>query len=373
MLLKNIVIKNFRNIKDINIIPSDSINVIYGDNAQGKTNLIEAIWLLSGNQSFRGNKLNEMITINEKFSVIEGFFEDRIRENKIKIILSDKKKAYLNGVEAASFNELNGNFYSVVFSPAHLSLIKDGPKIRRKFIDTALCQINYRYKNYLMTYERLCEQRNALLKNSSSYYNLKENMCIWNLQLAKAGAVVSIYRNDYVNRLKAESDMYYKGISSEKEKMNVVYKSTVFEDMDSIKEYNDEIINLYCQRLESCFEEDLRQGFTSIGPHRDDIFINVDDISVKAYGSQGQQRSCIIALKLAEAKLLKDIVKENPVMLLDDVLSELDLKRQDYILNNLSDMQVFITCCDINNTELLKKGKVFHIENGGLMEEKEYL
>lgn len=366
MKLCKIKINNFRNIDFIELNPAENINIIYGDNAQGKTNLIEAIWIFTGNQSFRGNKTSELIKIGEEFSRLEIEFESAKRKEKAEMVISKKKKATLNGVEQKSASKLKGSFYSVVFSPDHLSLIKEGPKERRDFLDIAISHINPKYENYLSIYNRLLEQRNSLLKNSFKYGDLKENMSVWDSQLAKAGTIISIYRKDYINRLSEKAAALYDGISHQKEKLTMKYASTVFESLEAIKLYGDDELEKYQAKLSESFENDLRQGFTTVGIHRDDIEFEIEGKSAKIYGSQGQQRSAVIVLKLSEAAILHDTVDEMPVMLLDDIMSELDSERQHYILNNLKQAQVFITCCDKTSLKLLDDGRVFEIENGGL-------
>ncbi len=368
MKLEKIELLNYRNIKKMEIIPCEGINVFYGDNAQGKTNLIEAIWLFTGNNSFRGAKANELIMFEQDASSLSIEFSDKQRTQKAKMILSTKKKITLNNVELKSMTELNGNFYAVVFSPAHLSFIKDGPKNRRRFIDIAVSQIKPQYDSYMQRYEKLIDQRNALLRNASSYKNLETDIEVWDSQLAKIGTILSIYRNDYVNKLEVLAKKIYEGLSSKREGFSIGYVSTVFEDIKDVNSYDDNRVLEYETNLKANFNADVRQGFTSIGIHRDDLEVFIDGKSVKTYGSQGQQRSAVIALKLAEAMLLKKITGENPIMLLDDVMSELDVSRQDYILNHVRGMQVFITCCDVSNTLKLNNGCIFKINDGTLQE-----
>lgn len=375
MNLTSLTLNSYRNINQISISPSDFINVIYGDNAQGKTNIIEAIWLFTGNASFRGARYQEMISFNKKKAGIEIRFKDEKREKKASIVLLNEgsltKRIRLNNVEVKRFSELTGNFFAVVFSPTHLSLVTDGPKNRRNFLDAAISQIKPQYKEYLSTYEKLLSQRNSLLK--SNFSNLEQQLDIWNIQIAKAGTIISIYRNDYIKKLTEICKKYYKGLSSQKEEFDIKYISTIYDNIDEITSYNDAAIDIYYQKLKQNFEVDIKNGFTTSGIQRDDIELLVNKLEVKTYGSQGQQRSSVITLKLGEANLLKKVTGENPVMLLDDVMSELDEKRQDYILNHVADMQVFITCCDKENIKKLKKGKVFKIEDGSVIEKEEIL
>lgn len=374
MKITNLFLKNYRNISSLELEPCPSINVIYGDNAQGKTNLMEAIWLFSGNNSFRGAKQNELIQFEHQNSLISLQFEDARRLQKAEIELfsiNAKKKIKLNNVEMKGFSELNGNFLCVVFSPTHLSLVKDGPKNRRRFLDIAISQIKPQYKNYLASYEKLVEQRNALVKTAFKNTNLQSEIDVWDIQLAKIGTIITIYRNDYLKKLVLIAKKLYKGISSQKEELSLNYNSTIFENSDNVTIYDENNVDTYYQKLKSSFETDTKQGFTTCGIHRDDLEIYIDGRSIKTYGSQGQQRSSVITLKLSEARLLFKIKNENPIILLDDVMSELDESRQDFILNHVRDMQVFITCCDISSTMKLSKGRIFKISNGQIVSAKE--
>lgn len=346
--------------------PCDGINVIYGDNAQGKTNLIEAIWLFTGNQSFRGSKTGELVRFGEEAARLRMEFSDRERSQTAELAIGDRRKILLNRMELKTLGDLNGNFFAVVFSPSHLSFIKDGPKNRRKFIDIAISQLKPQYKNYLNLYEKLVEQRNALLKNAYRYADLEQNIDVWDLQLAKAGTIISIYRNDYVKKLHAIAESVYEGLSAQRERFSIRYESTIFNQIEEVTVYDDAHVQAYYEKLKESYSSDLKQGFTTLGIHRDDLEVLIDGHSVRTYGSQGQQRSSVITLKLSEANLLRKVTGENPIMLLDDVMSELDVSRQDYILNHLKGMQVFITCCDVSNTLKLETGSIFQIQNGAL-------
>lgn len=369
MKLNHLEIRSFRNISSLELSPCGGVNVIYGDNAQGKTNLVEGIWLFTGNSSFRGAKPSEMIQFQKEEAALSLSFSDRQREQTAEIVLSGRRKVLLNHVEEKSLSALKGVFYAVVFSPSHLSFVKEGPKNRRRFLDIAISEIRPQYEEYLQLYERLLEQRNALLRNASQYRNLEQNMEIWDLQLAKAGTILSIYRNDYVKKLQKLAAEIYRDLSRRAERFEIRYESTVFEDIAGVQSYEEEHVERYLSRLRDSFAIDVRQGFTSAGVHRDDLDIRIDGKPARIYGSQGQQRSVVITLKLAEALLLKKAVGENPVMLLDDVMSELDVSRQSYILNHLTDMQVFITCCDVSNTLKLENGMIFRMEQGVLSDQ----
>lgn len=368
MKLSQLALTDYRNINSLLIAPDETVNIICGENAQGKTNLIEAVWLLTGNPSFRGAKASELLRFGSECAKIEAAFVDRQREQKLFVRLGAKREIRLNGVPLKSTNELVGTFYAVVFSPAHLSFVKDGPSNRRRFLDTAISQIKPQYKAYLVRYEKLMEQRNALLKNAAMYRDLAENIAVWDEQIAAIGTILTIYRCDYIERVRRAASKIYEGLSGGREKLTVSYASTVFENPFVLKTYDKAWVSQYRQKLSEQFESDCRQGFTETGPHRDDLVLELDGKSARSFGSQGQQRSCVIALKLAEAQVLTAACGESPVMLLDDVMSELDHTRQQYILNSLNGMQVFITCCEPSQLNGLKQGKVFDMKNGCAVE-----
>lgn len=370
MIIEKLSLKDYRNIKDIELYPCKTINVIYGNNAQGKTNIIESIWIFTGNSSFRNSKMSELINFDSKMSKLEMNFEDRQRQQKAIIKISKKIEYFLNKVPLKNSKEISGKFYCIVFSPSHLEFIQGSPKNRRNFVDVAISQIQPIYLDYLNRYEKVLEQRNALLKDIPKNSYLKDTIEIWDMQLAKLGTIISIYRNDYVKKLCKIASPIYFGLSKQKENFTVNYVSSVFDNMNGIDSYDDKHIDFYHQKLKNSLEQDIRYGFTAIGIHRDDLDVLINNLSVKVYGSQGQQRSCVVAIKLAEADLLKAVTKENPIILLDDVMSELDIYRQDYILNHVKKKQVFITCCDAFNTIHLKKGKIFKIDSGNLLEEQ---
>lgn len=356
----------FRNLKEITFEAQPGINIIYGDNAQGKTNLMEAVWLLTGNKSFRGAKENELATIGKQRYKLYAEFTNTERLQTAEVWYESNKKAKLNGVALKSATELARSFFAVAFSPTDLQLIKETPEKRRHFLDTAIGQLKPSYQNYLVQYGKVLAQRNALLKEVGRFPDLRPTIDLWDEQLAKLGTILTIYRNDYVSKLSVFLKQIYEGISSGKEEIGITYRSSVFEENDPITKYTDSIINIYYNVLQSKLEEDLTVGFTSCGIHRDDLEFTVNGISAKSFGSQGQQRSCAISLKLAESELLANVSGEQPIILLDDVMSELDVRRQDYILNHLGHQQVILTCCDLSNTLRLKSGNIYKMENGRL-------
>ena len=362
MTVKELSFENFRNLKNNRIEPSDKVNVIYGENAQGKTNLLEALWLFCGGHSFRGAKENEMIGFDKSYFRLGSTFESNGREQTAELVYSrDKKQIWLNGVERNSSSYLTEVFSAVVFSPEHLTLIKRGPNIRRKFIDSAICQQRIRYASILSKYNQIINQRNALLKDIYKHKELKETLSIWDESLAAVGAQILKERFDYIKALREPAGVFHRGISGDREELSIEYIST-----EKAAE-NDSVVIL-AEKLMDAFnasrQEDYSTGYTSVGPHRDDIEIKINGMSARKYGSQGQQRSAVLSLKLSEAQLLYKKNEEKPIILMDDVLSELDAGRQDFLLNKIEGYQVFVTCCEQSNKEQLKNGKVFYIENG---------
>jgi DNA replication and repair protein RecF len=363
VIVNKLTLKNYRNIKDLVLKPSKGINIIFGENAQGKTNLIEALWLFTGCKSFRTSKDSELVSFNEDFSVAELEFFAFEREQTAKIVNEKKRKAFLNGVELSSPSKLIGEFTTVVFSPVHLSLIKDGPAARRRFIDVALCQLKPRYAAFLQKYNKALQQRNFLLKDIQYHSELLDTLDVWDERLCQLATPIIKERLEYIKILTPASKEVYNGLSDGKEEMGIIYKSEA--DFNGLSE--DEIYFKLRELVKNSRKEDIIQKSTSIGPHRDDIEITVNGLSARSFGSQGQQRSCAIALKLGEAEIVSSFTGEKPVALLDDVMSELDESRQDYILNKIKDWQVFITCCDENQVLRLCEGKTFEMKDGRLL------
>ena len=368
MIIKEVKTENFRNLSPTSFIPSNGMNVIVGDNAQGKTNLIEAIYLFTGLRSFRNSKEKEFINFDKKFCNIEMDFETN-REQNIKIHFGESrkdKKIELNGVPIKGNSELFSKFKCVIFSPDYLNFIKGSPDIRRRFLDCAVSEIRVNYLKTLQTYNKLLAQRNNIIKNYIKYNNLEEALYPWDTGLAKSGAYITVLRIDYLKKLKIAATEYYKGMSGGKEHFDFRYNSTILSKYDKEIEYNKELINYYYERQKAFTKVDLKLGYTLNGIHRDDLIITLDDKPVKNFGSQGQQRSCVLAIKLAESYILDYAFDDKPVMLLDDVFSELDVSRQNFLLNNISGLQTIITCCDINNTKQLKNGRIFEMKDGVL-------
>ncbi len=367
MRISRLHLEQFRNIESLSVFPCETVNIIYGDNAQGKTNLLEAIWLLSGAKSFRGAKDADLIRFGESRALIESDFFCAGRQQTSKIQLEGKKTAWLNDIRQDSITAFAGIFTTVVFSPSHLGLVKDGPAGRRKFLDTSICQITPRYIGMIGQYQRILLQRNTLLKDISYASALLDTLDIWDEKLSALGGVIIRMRMEYTRRLQKEAEDIYKGISMERESFSLDYRP--FELPVQEGQTQREISSLLLEKMMQNRSEDLRSGSTGIGPHRDDLEISINGRSVRSFGSQGQQRSSVLALKLAESRCIGDILGERPVILLDDVMSELDQNRREYLLNHLTGSQIFITCCDKGYFSQLEGGRIFRMEHGQLEQE----
>lgn len=359
MLVRRLSFKNYRNLSAGEITAHSGINVIYGDNAHGKTNLLEAIWMFSGAQSFRGAKDAECIRYGEKQANLYLDFCAEGREQNAGITFAARRSATLNGVNLSSGAELAGVFRAVVFSPAHLSLIKDGPAERRRFIDIAIGQLWPKYIALLRRYSRAMQQRNSLLKDARFHTQLFDMLEVYDAELAKLGAHIAKYRARFTDRLTGAAADIYDGISGGKESLEVKYICTGGYSADEMMD-----------ALSGARNADLESGHTTVGPHRDDLNVLINNKSARSFGSQGQQRSSVIALKMSEAQVIYDITNERPVILLDDVMSELDESRQDYILNHISDRQVFITCCDKRTVDIFSGGALFNVRDGAVVREE---
>lgn len=355
MIFKALRLVNFRNIRSADIKFSDDVNVICGENAQGKTNLLEALWLFTGTKSFRGAKDKELVLFGEESAKITLFFNDDGRDQRCDIKIDGKRQATLNDVPQSAASEIAGKMPAVIFSPADLGLIKDGPAARRKFLDTSICQLYPAFIDVSKKYIRALDQRNKILKEIKYNENLLSFIEDFENEMAVSGAAIVGYRKRYLEKLKTKIPDIYGGISDCREKMTAEYAATAGDDSESFK-----------KALFAARKNDVILGSTSIGPHRDDIKIDIDGISARSFGSQGQKRSAALSLKLGESEVFYEITGKKPVLLLDDVLSELDEFRQNYILNSIKSRQVFITCCDKSSTDKLKAGRILEVSGGNI-------
>lgn len=355
MIIKNISLKNFRNIKDINFSPDKEMNIICGENAQGKTNIIEAIWLLTGAKSFRSSKDSAFIKFGEKKAIISSVFISEDIEKEEKIEIGEKKSVLLNGKKISLASNIAGNFRAIVFSPNDLSIVENGPSIRRKFCDTAIGQLYPSFISILREYNRAVFQRNCIIKDYKYDASVSVMLDVFEKEIAEKGEKIILYRKRFIESLKNFLGSIYSEISGGREELEIEY----------IPSFSGENLE---EELKKARKEDMNCGCTSLGPHRDDIEFRINGISARLFASQGQKRSIAIALKLSEAEVINKISGEYPVCLLDDIMSELDPLRQNYILNHIKGKQVFLSCCDPSNIKNLQKGKIFNIEKGEIKE-----
>lgn len=353
MHVKSLFLENFRNYSEENFEFSKGTNIIYGLNGQGKTNIIEALYFFCNGKSYRTPRDAEVIKFENEYAKIKLDFFDGRRDNTSEIYISEKKSVRINDIPISKLSELIGMINLVIFTPDMLNLIKDGPGVRRQFMDILISQLKPVYFKTLMNYYKVLMQRNNILKsrNEKMYLTLD----VWNEKIAEYGVVVNKYRNEIISLLDN-----YTGIidyNGEKEKTNFVYSPSVREDFENKENF--------IKQLERGFEREKEKGITLTGPHRDDFDILLNGRSIRKYGSQGQMRTCVLKLKLAECRIIKDTVGHEPILLLDDILSELDEKRKEFFLNNIKDRQIFITCTEKENI-LNSESRYFEIENGSL-------
>ena len=353
MKLKRLELRSFRNIEKAEWEPDAEINVIVGENAQGKTNLIEAIWMFSGMKSFRGARDAELVMFGKDHARLSAEFEDARRTHTAEITVTDRRKAAKNGVPLSSPAGLLGVFGAVVFYPSFLSIVQSGPAERRKFTDSALCRLKPAYALKMAEYSRLLKQRAALLKDVYQESSLFDMLDVVDERLAAAGDAMIAERERFFERLCPVACEIYGGLSGGRETLNASYERAGGAEGRPLREL-----------LKEARKTDLLTKSTSVGPHRDDILLTVDEKPARAYGSQGQQRSCALALKLAEAAIIREWTGEEPLILLDDVMSELDASRQDYILNHIQNRQVFITCCEPTAVMRQRRGMQISVRNG---------
>lgn len=358
--------RHCRNLTGGRMEPDGGVNIVCGDNAQGKTNLLELLWIYTGGRSFRGARDAELIEIGRTRAESRLEFTAGGRPQSAQIELYDgRRHCALNEIPKKSAAAMVGGFCAVVFAPVHLSLVRDGPAERRRFLDAAVCQTRPAYAALLARYHRAVEQRNALLKEYYRRPSLQDTLPEWDEKLAQLAAEVTDGRLRYLSRLQPAAEETYFGISSARERLTLNYHRAGIRDADPAAD-----VQAMCGELRRALAEarsvDLNAGFTTVGPHRDDFTIAINGLPARSYGSQGQQRSAVLALKLGEAAVLGEAIGEPPVILLDDVLSELDAARQDYLLNRMAGRQVFITCCEPTPVLRLRGGRVFRMERGVL-------
>jgi len=363
MILKNIELHNFRSYACEGLELSGETNVFYGENAEGKTNLLEAVYYLSCAKSFRSAVDRELIKHGESFSKIGGLLVTERYTTKLEAELfsEERKKLYANGVKLASATELAGRLKVVLFSPDDLKLVKDGAASRRRFMDAAFSQLRPAYLEALMRYNRVKDHKLRILREGEKNPAMLQTLEVFNEQLAEFGASLISYRARFMKTLSRRASEIHYDISGKKEKLSAVYK-TVSSIPDPFLSHED-LKNALTGHLVLRRPAELASGSCLVGPHKDDISLSIDGLEARSFASQGQARTAALSLKLAERELFLEDGGEYPVLLLDDVLSELDEKRRDYVLNKISPGQVLITLCSRNDIKTFG-GKLFEIKGG---------
>ena len=375
MYITRIYADGFKNLKKVDLSPHEELNIFWGKNAQGKTNLIEAVWLCTGVRSFRSTKDSKMIDIDKEHMTIEVSFKDNFREQTVRYSMDKnnlkEKDLFLNGVKVKTPSKLFGQLDCVVFTPEDLDISKGSPENRRQFIDLCVSQIKNNYSGVCAKYDRIIEHRNALLKNIAYGKSSKDELEGWDTQLAQLGSYISLLRYNYTKKLASFASKLYSEISQGKEKLEINYYSTVFSKLEGRKDFAGDLAREYLDVLKKNTDEDIRAGFTMKGIHRDDIITKINGLACRDYASQGQHRSTALVLKLSQAYILEQEKDDAPCILLDDVLSELDEFRQKFVLSKIKGMQVFITCCEKNiQFEKNQHGRLYNIEGGRIKTHK---
>ena len=357
MYIKSLKLKNFRNYESLDIDLDKSVNIFHGDNAQGKTNVLEAIYYASTSKSHKGSKEKEIVRFGEEDSHIKMIVSKNGLDERIDIHLKKNKKKgiAINGIPIKKSSELLGIVNVIIFSPEDLNIIKNGPSERRRFIDLELCQLDKIYLYNLVSYNKILNQRNKLLKEISFSQNesLMSTIELWDIQLSKFGREIIIQRRKFIEKINQILKGIHCKLSGGKENIIIKYDP----DCDE---------NELEKALTDSRSRDLKYKFTSVGPHKDDLGFFLNDIDIRKFGSQGQQRTAALSLKLSEIELVKEMINDNPVLLLDDVLSELDVNRQNHLLNTLGDIQTLITCTGVDEfvRNRFNINKTFEVING---------
>ena len=355
MIIKSIELADYRNYEALKLEFDKGTNILYGDNAQGKTNILEAIFVSATTKSHKGSKDSEIVNFNKDEAHIRTFLEKEGVTTRVDMHLrkAKSKGIAVDGKKLKKAADLLGLCNVVFFSPEDLSIIKNGPSERRRFVDMELCQIDEIYLYNLNHYNKIINQRNTLLKDMYFNPELKNTLNIWDMQLISYGIKIIERRKLFVDQLNEIIVEIHRKLSGGKEEIRIIYEPNV-----NPEEFENKII--------AAQDRDIKSKTTSVGPHRDDFSFLVGDIDIRKFGSQGQQRTAALSLKLSEIELVKKVTKDTPVLLLDDVLSELDRNRQNYLLNSIGDIQTIITCTGLEDfvNNRFEINKIFQVTNG---------
>ena len=360
MLIKSLELKNFRNYDNLSMEFDEQTNILYGDNAQGKTNILESIYMSGTTKSHRSSVDKEMI----QFSHDESHIRVNVLKHNISYRIdmhlkkSKPKGIAINGIPIKKAGDLFGILNIVFFSPEDLNIIKDGPSMRRRFINMELCQLNKIYFQNLANYNKIIKQRNTLLKDISFNPSLTDTLDIWDMQLVEYGSNIIKERKKFIEKLNVITKEIHSKLTGNKEVLEVIYEPNI--DLDK-----------YEESLRKNRENDIYRKTTGVGPHKDDMIFQVGEVDIRKYGSQGQQRTSALSLKLAEIELVKEVIHDTPILLLDDVLAELDSNRKNYLLNSIHDIQTVISCTGLD--EFVKNrfeiNKIFKVIDGTVVSE----
>lgn len=355
MIIQSMDLENFRNYKTLHLEFDEGTNILYGNNAQGKTNILEAVYLSGTTKSHKGSKDRDVIAFHQEESHIRTIIRRNDISYRIDMHLKKNKTKgiAINGIPIKRASELFGIVNYVFFSPEDLNIIKNGPAERRRFMDLELCQLDKSYLFDLTNYNRALNQRNRLLKDLWARPELKDTLFLWDEKLAEFGSKIIKRRMEFMDHLGPIVERIHGQLSGEKEKCRLVYEPNIS-------------VNAFREQLKRNLEKDMKFKLTSIGPHRDDLLFQIGGIDIRRFGSQGQQRTCALSLKLAEIELVKEMIHDTPILLLDDVLSELDSNRQNYLLNSIHQIQTLITCTGLDDfvNHRFEIDRVFQVVDG---------
>ena len=361
MHAKRLAIRNYRNYEGAEIAPCEGITVLHGANAQGKTGILEAIYLCCTGRSHRTSKDKELIRWEQPEARVQLCVErtDGSHEIDIHLPAMARKQVFLNGTLAQRTGELMGHANGVLFSPEDLRMVKEGPAERRRFVDMELSQIRPAYYYALQRYHRALTQRNAVLRDAQRTPSLLGTLDEWDEQLAQCGAQIMGHRRGFVARLHQTASDVHAGITGGRERLQVDYAPSLVSESEG-----DRLSEDFLRALRAARSVDLRRQTTTVGPHRDDVALYIDGVDARAYASQGQQRTCALSLKLSELNVMREATGEWPILMLDDVMSELDPERRRQLFGRLSGIQTLVTCTDPEDLAGATVGMMVHIEKG---------
>lgn len=362
MYITSMDIKDFRNIEHMNFQPCEGMNVFFGQNGQGKTNILESIWLMNGYKSFRTNHTEECVRFGTKVAEMKLTYKELGKDIDVALKLNDKRIYTFNEQKIYKRADIIGAVRQVIFTPKHLDIIQEGPAARRLYLDNAICQIKPQYIGKMAVFMRAMRERNSIIVDAQYNKGLHDYLEVLEAQMAEAAMHIVKLRFGYVTRVNELAQEIYEDMTGGTESISLRYAQNFTQGENFLETHQ------IAERLIISRKSDVNSKRTSVGPHADDIKILIDGKDARRYASQGQQRTAALAMKLAEAIILESNVCDRPLILLDDVLSELDEERQDYIMNNMSrGRQMFVTCCDKDILDKMKYGKMFEISGGKII------